>query len=117
MTTSAPPTPTGATTPPAAAPHAPPAHGAHSPLAQLTLARFREFLREPEAVFWSFVFPILLASGLGIAFRTRPAEVAKVAVLASAPGAEALRTALARDASLAVETLDDTAAATALRIG
>jgi ABC-type multidrug transport system permease subunit len=43
--------------------------------------------------------------------------VSKVAVLASAPSAEALRTALARDASLAVEVLDDTAAATALRVG
>lgn len=88
-----------------------------SPMVQLTLARFREFLREPEAVFWSFVFPILMASGLGIAFRSRPAEVAKVAVLATAPGADTLRTALARDSSLAVELLDDTAATTALRIG
>lgn len=88
-----------------------------SPLVQLTLARFREFVREPEAVFWTFVFPILMASGLGIAFRSRPAEVAKVAVLATAPGADSLRTALARDSSLAVEVLDDTAATTALRIG
>jgi len=45
------------------------------PLAQLTLVRFREFLREPEAVFWVFGFPIILAAGLGIAFRNRPAEV------------------------------------------
>ena len=45
-----------------------------SPLVQLTLARFREFVREPEAVFWTFVFPILMASGLGIAFRSRPAS-------------------------------------------
>lgn len=88
-----------------------------SPMVQLTLARFREFLREPEAVFWSFVFPILMASGLGIAFRSRPAEVAKVAVLATAPGADTLRSALARDSSLAVALLDDTAATTALRIG
>ena len=42
------------------------------PLIQLTLVRFREFLREPEAVFWVFIFPILLAAGLGIAFRNRP---------------------------------------------
>ncbi len=44
-------------------------------LAQLTLVRFREFVREPEALFWVFVFPILLAAGLGIAFRNRPADV------------------------------------------
>jgi hypothetical protein len=51
------------------------------PLIQLTLVRFREFLREPEAVFWVFIFPILLAAGLGIAFRNRPAEVLKVAAV------------------------------------
>lgn len=45
------------------------------PLAQLTLVRFREFVREPDAIFWVFVFPILLAAGLGIAFRNRPPDV------------------------------------------
>lgn len=49
-----------------------------SSLLQLTLARFRLFLREPEAIFWIFVFPILLAAGLGIAFRNRPADVLQV---------------------------------------
>jgi ABC-2 type transport system permease protein len=54
---------------------------ADHPLVQLTLVRFREFLREPEAIFWVFVFPILLATGLGIAFRNRHAEVLKVAAV------------------------------------
>lgn len=49
-----------------------------SSLYQLTMARFRLFLREPEAIFWIFVFPILLAVGLGIAFRNRPADVLPV---------------------------------------
>jgi hypothetical protein len=49
-------------------------------IAQLTLSRFREFYREPEAVFWVFIFPILLAGGLGIAFRNRPAEASHIAV-------------------------------------
>ena len=49
-----------------------------SSLYQLTMVRFRLFLREPEAVFWIFLFPILLAVGLGIAFRNRPAEVLQV---------------------------------------
>lgn len=48
------------------------------PIVQLTLVRFREFRREPEAVFWVFLFPILLAAGLGLAFRNRPADVLKV---------------------------------------
>ena len=51
------------------------------PLVQLTLVRFREFVREPEALFWVFVFPILLSAGLGLAFRNRPAEVLKVAAV------------------------------------
>jgi ABC-type multidrug transport system permease subunit len=49
-------------------------------LRQLTLVRFREFIREPEALFWVFVFPILLAAGLGLAFRNRPPEVLTVGV-------------------------------------
>ena len=54
---------------------------ADHPLVQLTLVRFREFVREPEALFWVFVFPILLAAGLGIAFRNRPADVLQIAVV------------------------------------
>ena len=49
------------------------------PLAQLTLVRMREFIREPEALFWSLLFPILIAGGLGVAFRNRPPEVLKIA--------------------------------------
>lgn len=88
-----------------------------SPLLQLALTRFREFIREPEAVFWTFVFPLLLASGLGLAFRSRPAEVVKVGVLASAPAASTVAEALGADSGLQVVLLDDTAAANALRIG
>jgi len=51
---------------------------AESSLYQLTSTRFRLFLREPEALFWVFIFPILLAVGLGIAFRNRPADVLQV---------------------------------------
>jgi ABC-2 type transport system permease protein len=51
---------------------------ANHPLTQLTLVRFREFMREPEALFWVFVFPILLAAGLGMAFRNRPPEVLQI---------------------------------------
>jgi ABC-2 type transport system permease protein len=41
-------------------------------LGQLTLARLREFYREPEAVFWVYGFPILMTVALGIAFRENP---------------------------------------------
>ncbi|HEY9450662.1 MAG TPA: ABC transporter permease [Gemmatimonadaceae bacterium] len=86
-------------------------------LVQLTLVRYKEFVREPEAVFWVFVFPILLAAGLGIAFRNRPAGKQHVAVVSSAPGASTVAGALGRDSSLAVQLLDDSAAALALRTG
>jgi ABC-2 type transport system permease protein len=52
-------------------------------LRQLTLVRFREFIREPEALFWVFVFPILLAAGLGLAFRNRPPEVLTIGAVSS----------------------------------
>ena len=86
-------------------------------LAQLTLVRYREFIREPEAVFWVFVFPILLAAGLGIAFRSQPADRTAIALPERAPGAAALAATLRRDHRLTVQLLDDSAAARALRVG
>jgi ABC-type multidrug transport system permease subunit len=44
---------------------------ADRPLIQLTLARLREFLREPEAVFWTFGFPIVVSLALALAFPSR----------------------------------------------
>jgi ABC-2 type transport system permease protein len=44
-------------------------------------ARMLELKREPEVIFWVFVFPILLALGLGIAFRNKPADAASVAII------------------------------------
>lgn len=64
-----------------------------SPLAQLTLAWVREYAREPEALFWTFFFPVLLALALGIAFRRGPAETVPVGVVAG-PGAAATADAL-----------------------
>ena len=86
------------------------------PLMQLTAARVREFLREPEAVFWVFVFPILLAVALGIAFRSQPPAPAPVAV-AQGPLAEARDRALRDSASARSEILDLEAARRALATG
>lgn len=55
-------------------------------LRQLTLSRFREFIREPEAVFWTFVFPLLLAGGLAIAFRDKKQEQSIIALVVPAGG-------------------------------
>jgi len=50
-----------------------------NPLVQLISVRFKEYTREPEALFWSFGFPILLAIGLGIAFHVSPLMVLQTA--------------------------------------
>jgi ABC-2 type transport system permease protein len=47
---------------------------------QLILARIREFYREPEAVFWVYGFPLLLAVGLGVAFAGGSPEPPQVDV-------------------------------------
>ena len=39
----------------------------------------REFVREPEALFWTFLFPVVLTLALGLAFRSRPEPVLKIA--------------------------------------
>jgi ABC-type multidrug transport system permease subunit len=85
---------------------------ADHPLVQLTLVRFLEFVREPEALFWVFVFPILLAAGLGIAFRNRPPEVLQIAAVT--PG---LAQSLRQEKLLAVQQMDSEAAREALRTG
>ena len=87
------------------------------PLAQLTLVRFREFRREPEAVFWTFAFPVILALGLGIAFRNKPADVVKIAVVRDSPAGATLAARLDSAKGLKVEVLSAVAAAQALRTG
>ena len=86
-------------------------------LRQLTLTRFREFLREPEAVFWSLAFPVLLTVGLGIAFRNRPPETAHVAVAGDGAPAGALLQSLRTTTSIAAESLSVDDARRALRTG
>ena len=89
----------------------------NSSMVQLTLVRFREFIREPEAVFWTFIFPILLAAGLGIAFRQRGPDKAQIGVVGGSASAASLIDALKKDSTLVVATFDDSAAARALRTG
>jgi ABC-2 type transport system permease protein len=86
--------------------------GAGHALVQLTLVRIREFIREPEAVFWAIFFPILITAGLGVAFRSQPADVLKVVTTS-----DTIAAALRQDASLDVTLADDQAAQAALRTG
>ncbi len=90
---------------------------ADHPLVQLTRVRYREFFREPEAVFWVFIFPVLLAAGLGIAFRDRAPDRTGVAVVAADSTAARLADALRAAGELQVSVLSDSVAAEALRTG
>jgi ABC-2 type transport system permease protein len=62
-------------------------NGRWSGYRQLLWVRILELKREPEVVFWVFVFPLLLAAGLGIAFRNKPADTVSVVVI-DGPGAQ-----------------------------
>ena len=53
------------------------------PLLELTATRVREFVREKEAVFWVFVFPVLMTFALGIAFRNTAPDQTPVAIEAT----------------------------------
>jgi ABC-type multidrug transport system permease subunit len=83
-----------------------------SSLYQLTMARFRLLAREPEAIFWIFIFPILLAAGLGIAFRNRPPDVLPVGATTTQ-----LTQALAADKGLKATEMDEAAGSHALATG
>jgi ABC-2 type transport system permease protein len=78
--------------------------GASHPLVELTLARFREFLREPEAVFWVFAFPVIMTCALGIAFRSRGTEPVIVGVV-SQDGDAPIRRALEHQGGFTVRSL------------
>jgi len=58
------------------------------PLLELTRSRFKEFLREPEAVFWVFAFPIIMTCALGIAFRSSAGEPVIVGVVQQGASAD-----------------------------
>ena len=87
------------------------------PIVQLTLARYREFYREPEAMFWTFVFPILMAGGLAVAFRSRPPEVVNVAVVSGLSGSRSVTEGLGREPGLSVAAVEDSVGSRLLRTG
>jgi ABC-2 type transport system permease protein len=94
-------------------------NGRWSGYTHLLMARMLELKREPEVVFWVFVFPLLLALGLGIAFRSKPADAVPVAIVQGA-GSEDTATRLTRSPQggslkIKLESLDD--ARKGLRLG
>lgn len=95
---------------------------ARHPLVELTFVRLREFVREPEAVFWVFLFPVLLTCALGIAFRNTAPEKHRVAIESSdqsgsLSSVNTMAQALKGSADIDVVVLPAAEAAGALRSG
>lgn len=86
------------------------------PFFQLLFARLREWKREPEVLFWVFGFPILLAVGLGIAFRNKPADETAVGVV-DGPGAPEIVAGLTKEGGFRVQVATPEEAAQSLRLG
>ncbi len=81
-----------------------------SPLWQLTLSRFREFYREPAALFWVYGFPLILAFTLGLAFSEKAVPASNVDVLndpTHPDAAEKMRATLAAEPGLKVAVNDE----------
>jgi ABC-2 type transport system permease protein len=100
---------------------APRRNGRWSGYAHLLMVRMLELKREPEVVFWVFAFPLLLALGLGIAFRNKPADAVSVAVVTgTASGGEdpvALLARAPRHELFKIHALSAEAAETGFRLG
>jgi ABC-type multidrug transport system permease subunit len=85
-------------------------------LAQLLLFRMRGFLREPSALFWTFIFPMITTLVLGLAFRDRPPPELSVAVV-EGPQADRLVPALEAVEGLSATRMSEDAGRDALRRG
>src|SRR6201998_2556008 len=100
-------------------PQPPRRNGRWSGYSHLLMARMLELKREPEVVFWVFVFPLLLALGLGIAFRNKPGDAVSVAIVEGS-GSQDAQSLLARSPQhemFKVQTLDAVAARQGFRLG
>ena len=81
----------------------------------LCATRLREYYREPEVLFWGFAFPLLLSAALAVAFRDRPPEPSRVAVLAG-PRAKEVAVALQGAALVRAEVASEERAGRDLRM-
>jgi ABC-type multidrug transport system permease subunit len=87
-----------------------------SPLWELTVCRTKEFIREPEAIFWVFLFPLVLAVALGFAFREKPPDRTPIGIVAG-PQAEQAAAALGRSPVLQPRVMEEKSGREALRTG
>ena len=86
---------------------------------RLLQARMKELIREPEVIFWVFIFPLLLAFGLGIAFRNKPEDKVAVALVSGPRTQEVLRLLQASSDSRLIhpDVLDEATAHDKFRLG
>src|ERR1700678_3872664 len=94
-------------------------NGRWSGYLHLLMARMLELKREPEVVFWVFVFPLLLAVGLGVAFRNKPGEASSVAIVqgVEAQQAQSLLTRSPQHASFKISIQDEQTSRKGFRLG
>ena len=88
----------------------------YPPIVELTLARLREFVREPEALFWTFFFPIVMSVAMAIAFPASGGQTVRVGV-AAGPASEELRRLLSSEKDIVVRELPPDDELRALRNG
>jgi len=94
-----------------------PHNGRWSAFTHLVMVRMKELKREPEVVFWVYGFPLLLALGLGIAFRNKAADVTSIAVVNGAQNALALIERSPQASSIRAEVLEKAQALKGFRLG
>ena len=88
------------------------------PLLQLTATRVREFVREKEAVFWVFIFPVLMTFALGVAFRNTAPDKTPIAIEATADAkANELAQVFSNSPDITATVMSPSEAAQALRSG
>ena len=86
------------------------------PLSRLVWARLLEFGREPAAIFWVYVFPLIMVVALGIAFRNRPVDQVAVAIQQGENAERVLET-LKQDKRFQAEICDPEMCLVRLRTG
>ena len=90
--------------------------GIRPAIVELTSARTKEFIRETEAIFWVFGFPLILALALGFAFREKAPDRIPVGVV-SGPEASQRLAALQKSPVLAPRIVSEADGRDALRHG
>lgn len=95
-----------------------PRNGRFAGFYNILAVRMKEMAREPEVIFWVFGFPILLALGLGIAFRNKPADRSSVVIVSGPRAQETLAMLHSQPKSpIRADMLDEPAALRGFRLG